>query len=388
MPDSVPLPGEMILLMEHLEGTPVHKGHIIEWTKRDPVLSQVLRYTLEGWPKTANSEELTPYYTKRTELSVEDGCILWGTRVIVPPQGRSKVLSELHEAHPGESRMKALARSYVWWPGLDQDIVKKVKGCNKCQADQKTPAEAPLHPWEWPGLPWSRIHVDYADPYKGEMFLVVIDAYSKWLEVHCMKSTTSSATIEKLREIFAIHGLPATLVSDNGSNFTSSEFEEFMKRNGIKHIKVAPYHPASNGLAERAVRVFKEGFKKMGEGSIQTKLSRFLLSYRTTPHSTTGVPPAELLMKRKLRTQLDRLYPNVADRVRSKQSKQKAAHDYHAKERILDEGQAVYVKDFCYKKNMDARYSGGQDRSSVCSNPIGRWVSQQTTPRPCSSTRK
>ena len=182
------------------------------------------------------------------------------------------------------------------------------------------------------------------------MFLVVIDAYSKWLEVHCMKSTTSSATIEKLREIFAIHGLPATLVSDNGSNFTSSEFEEFMKRNGIKHIKVAPYHPVSNGLAERAVRVFKEGFEKMGEGSIQTKLSRFLLSYRTTPHSTTGVPPAELLMKGKLRTQLDRLYPNVADRVRSKQSKQKAAHDYHAKERILDEGQAVYVKDFRYKK--------------------------------------
>ena len=350
MPDSVPLPGETILLMEHLEGTPVHSGHIKEWTKRDPVLSQVRRYTLEGWPKTANSEELTPYYTKRTELSVEDGCTLWGTRVIVPPQGRSKVLSELHEAHPGESRMKALARSYVWWPGLDQDIVKKVKDCNKCQANQKTPAEAPLHPWEWPGLPWSRIHVDYAGPCKGEMFLVVIDAYSKWLEVHCMKSTTSSATIEKLREIFAIHGLPATLVSDNGSNFTSSEFEEFMKRNGIKHIKVAPYHPASNGLAERAVRVFKEGFEKMGEGSIQTKLSRFLLSYLTTPHSTTGVPPAELLMKRKLRTQLDRLYPNVADRVRSKQSKQKAAHDYHAKERILDEGQAVYVKDFRYKK--------------------------------------
>ena len=223
----------------------------------------MLHYTLEGWPKTA----------KHTELSVEDGCILCGTRVIVPSQGRSKVLSELHEAHRGESCMKALARSYVWWPGLDQDIVKKVKGCNKCQANQKTPAEAPLHPWEWPRLPWSRIHVDCAGPYKGEMFLVVTDAYSKWLEVHCMKSTTSSATIKKLREIFAIHSLPATLVSDNGSNFTSSEFEEFMKRNGIKHIKVAPYHPASNGLAERAVRVFKEGFEKMGEGSIQTKLS-------------------------------------------------------------------------------------------------------------------
>ena len=213
MPDSVPIPGETILLMEHLEGTPVHSGHIKEWTKRDPVLSQVLCYTLEGWPKTANSGELQPYYSKRTELSVEDGCVMWGTRVIVPPQGRSKVLTELHEAHPDESRMKALAQSYVWWPGLDQDVLKKVKDCDKCQANQSTPAEAPLHPWEWLGLPWSIIHVDYAGPYKGEMFLVVVDAYSKWLEVHCMKSTTSSATIEKLREMFATHGLPATLNS-------------------------------------------------------------------------------------------------------------------------------------------------------------------------------
>ena len=246
--------------------------------------------------------------------------------------------------------MKALARSYVWWPGMDQEIVKKVKGYDKCQSNQSAPAEAPLHPWEWPGLPWSRIHIDYAGPYKGEMFLVDMDAYSKWLEVHRMKSITSTATIEKLREMFATHGLPATVVSDNGSNFTSSEFQEFMKKNGIKHIKVAPYHPASNGLAERAVRIFKEGYEKMEDGSVQTKLSRFLLSYGTTPHSTTGVPPAELLMKRRLHTQLNQLVPSVADRVRNKQSQQKAAHDYHAKEREILEGQAVYAKDFRYKK--------------------------------------
>ena len=156
------------------------------------------------------------------------------------------------------------------------------------------------------------------------MLLVVVDAYSKWLEVHRMKSVTPTATIEKLREMFATHGLPATLVSDNGSNFTSSEFQEFMKKNGIKHIKVALYHPASNGLAERAVRIFKEGYEEMEDGSVQTKLSRFLLSYRTTPHSTTGVPPAELLMKRRLHTHLNQLVPSIADRVRNKQSQQKA----------------------------------------------------------------
>ena len=84
---------------------------------------------------------------------------------------------------------------------MDQEIVKKVKGCDKCQSNQSAPTEAPLHPWEWPGLPWSRIHTDYAGPYKGEMFLVVVDAYSKWLEVHHMKSITSTATIEKLRDV-------------------------------------------------------------------------------------------------------------------------------------------------------------------------------------------
>ena len=137
-----------------------------------------------------------------------------------------------------------------------------MRNCEVWQVNRKLPPEAPLHPWEWPGLPWSRIHVDYAGPYKGEMFLVVIDAYSKWLEVHCMRSTTSSATIGKLREIFATHGLPATLVSDNGSNFTSSEFQEFMKRNGIKHIKVAPYHPASNGLADGPCEFSKKGSRR------------------------------------------------------------------------------------------------------------------------------
>ena len=150
--------------------------------------------------------------------------------MVVPPQGRSKVFTELNEAHPGESHMKALARSYVWLPGMDQEIVKKVKSCDKCQSNQSAPAEAPLHPWEWPGLPWSRIHIDYAGLYKGEMFLVVVDAYSKWLEVHHLRSITSTATIEKLCKMFATHCLPATLVSDNGSNFTSAEFQEFMKR--------------------------------------------------------------------------------------------------------------------------------------------------------------
>lgn len=343
---STPTPGETILLLEHLEQTPVQTRHIREWTRRDPVLSQVLRFTLEGWPLTHEQEEFQPFIQRKVEISTEDGCLLWGSRVIVPPQGRKAVLEELHETHPGISRMKALARSYMWWPGMDKDLEKVVKDCHQCQIHQKSPAEAPLHPWEWPGNPWTRLHIDYAGPFLGHMFLVVIDACSKWLEVSIMKSTTSSVTIEKLREMFATHGLPETIVSDNGTNFTSCEFEEFMLRNGIKHIKVSPYHPASNGQAERAVRVFKEGITKMEGGSLQTRLSRFLLKYRVTPHTTTGSSPAELLMKRKLRTKLDLMRPSIVERVRRKQNQQKTQHDYHAKEREIQHSDPVYVKDF------------------------------------------
>ena len=183
------------------------------------------------------------------------------------------------------------------------------------------------------------------------MYLVVINVHSKWLDVHIMQSTTSAATITKLREIFANHGLPETLVSDNGPNFTCAEFKNFLVKNGIRHIRDSPYHPASNGQAERAVRVFKEGMEKMGGGCMQTKLSRFLLKYRTTPHSTTGVPPAQLLMKRKFRTKLDLLLPNTASEVRRKQGQQKDGHDYRPRERELEVGDPVLIKDFSSLKS-------------------------------------
>ena len=182
-----------------------------------------------------------------------------------------------------------------------------MKSCQQCQVTRHSPPPAPLHPWEWPQRPWVRIHVDYAGPFLGKMFLVVIDSHSKWMEVETVSAATSAITIEKLRAMFAIHGLPEMLVSDNGSCFTSVEFQQFTTRNGIRHVKVAPYHPASNGLAERAVQTFKEGMKKIKTDSIQCRLSRFLFHYRITPHTTTGVPPAELLMGRHLRSHLDLL---------------------------------------------------------------------------------
>ena len=286
---------------------------IRQWTQRDPILSKVSNLVLQGWATAEDdSDDLVPYARRKLEISVEDGCLLWGQRVIVPPPGRQRVIDELHEGHPGTSRMKSLARSYVWWPGIDSDIENKVKSCPECQEQQKSPPSAPLQPWEWPELPWSRVHADYAGPFLGRMFLILVDAHSKWIEVHPVAAATSQITIEKMRSTFATFGLPDLLVTDNGTVFTSAEFQEFLKKNGIRHARTSPYHPASNGLAERAVQSFKDGMKKNVSGSIETRVAKFLFHYRLTPHTTTGRSPSELLMGRRLRSRLDLLQPSVA----------------------------------------------------------------------------
>lgn len=246
------------------------------------------------------------------------------------------------------TKMKGLARSYLWWPGMDQDVERTVQACHECQSHQKAPTPAPLHPWEWPESPWSRIHVDYAGPFFGEMFLVIVDAHSKWLDIYPTKTCTSQVTIEKLRQSFSVFGLPKMLVSDNGTCFTSAEFETFMKQNGICHVRSAPFHPSSNGLAERAVQTFKEGMKKMKEGTIQTRLSRFLFGYRITPHITTGLSPAELMMSRRLRSALDLVVPDVKTKVQQKQLKQKENHDTRSKQRSFASGDDVLIRNYSY----------------------------------------
>ena len=148
-----------------------------------------------------------PYWGKRWELSSHDGCLLWGNRVVIPTPGRADVLRELHEAHPGSTRMKRLARTFVWWPGIDKDIEMKVRCCLECQSVQSSPPLSPLQPLSWPSRPWSRVHVDLAGPFMGHMFLLLIDAHSKWMEVHPLSSTSSTSIIQCLRRIFSTFGL-------------------------------------------------------------------------------------------------------------------------------------------------------------------------------------
>ena len=232
---------------------------------------------------------------------------------MVPLSLQACVLAELHASHPGIVRMKGLARGHMWWPGLNAAVKKTVFNCDACQGTHRQPPAIPLQPWPWATTPWERVHIDYAGPFQGYMYLVVVDSHSKWLEVVPMKSSTTEKTLEVLESLFSRYGLPRQLVSDNGPQFTAFEFEECMRANGIKHLLSAPYHPGANGDAERFVQTFKKSLRagKDDSGTVPQKLARFLLTFRATPHATTGVAPAELFLKSQVCTRLDLLKPSV-----------------------------------------------------------------------------
>ena len=185
--------------------------------------------------------------------------------------------------------MKARARFEVWWPKLDTDIEHFLKDCTGCQESREKEVEVPLFSWTLPSEVWSRIHIDFAGPFLGKMWLIVVDARSKWLEIIPTHGTTTQTTIKHLQELFSRFGYPHTIVSDNGPQLTSFEFKTFCNNLNIKHARITPYHPKSNGLAERCVKTFKKRMiaSKADAGTVDRKLETFLFAYRTTPRRST-----------------------------------------------------------------------------------------------------
>ena len=200
----------------------------------------------------------------------------------------------------------------------------------------------------WPAKPWKHIHIDFAGPFLGKNFLVVVDAHSKWAEVIEMSSTTSSKTIVELRKLFSAYGLPEQIVSDNGPQFVAEEFATFLKLNGIRHIRCSPYHPSSNGGAERFIQTFKQAMKAGATSTplFSQRLSSFLLTYRATPHATTNTPPCELFIGRRIRTLFDLLLPSQEKRVNDRQAAQKAGHDMHVQSRQFEIDQLVMARNW------------------------------------------
>ena len=238
------LPTELVLLIEAMDQMPITAVNIWKWTQSDQLLTRVDRYTQKGWPMDI-PETLKLYSSRRTELSTLNGCLLWKNRVVIPEPGRRQLLNEL-QAHIGMAKMKSLTRMYLWWPKIDDSIEQMVRLCRKCQEQQREAILVPLQPWKWPSSPWSRIHVDHIGPFLNSTFFIIVDSHTKWVEIFQVPSTFLTITIQCLQTTFTRFGLPQTIVSDNGSSFTSTEFQQFVKTNGINHVVIAPYQPQPN----------------------------------------------------------------------------------------------------------------------------------------------
>ncbi|XP_070812547.1 vomeronasal type-2 receptor 26-like [Pituophis catenifer annectens] len=218
---------------------------------------------------------------------------------------------------------------------MNKEIEAWVSTCEPCQEFQAASKSAPTHDLENPGTPWSRLHIDFAGPCKGNTFLIIVDAFLKWLEVALMKSMTSEAIIRVLRRLFATLNLPDLIVSDNGPQFTANSFEMFLAEQGIRHALSALGKPSTNGLAERMVRSTKETLTRLGPGDIQANIDKLLAIQHITPSATTHWSPAKLLMGRKLRSQLDRLHPQYSSEKPT---------DSTSRVREFQEGEKVYAK--------------------------------------------
>lgn len=293
---------------------------------KDPVIVKVKQFLRDGWPanvrRNRKLDEVQNLATKKEELTVENDILMWGYRVVIPQSLRKRLLDDLHATHSGIVKMKARARSYFWWLNIDKDIEKLSNNCVQCRFQAQRPPKVPFSPWRETTTPFERIHADFLGPFRNHMFLLITDSHSKWPEVYKMSSTNASQTVDKVRDYFARYGLPDLIVTDNGTQFTSNEFTEFCKRNGVQFMTIAAYEPQSNGAAENAVKSFKAGIEKAcGDPknksvSLDTVISRYLFYYRSSVHATTKETPHNLLFGRDMRTHFDRLKPKLLEVVK------------------------------------------------------------------------
>ncbi|RVE51289.1 hypothetical protein evm_004093 [Chilo suppressalis] len=258
---------------------------------RDHILSKVLYYIRKGWPSHCEIDQLQPYFNRQKELYEELGCVMWGHRLVVPESCRQKVLLMIHEPHMGIVKSKALARSYVWWCGIDEAVEQMCRECEVCAAAADPPLRHQLRMWPWPSRPWTRLHLDYMGPIAGKSYLVVVDATSKWLEVFNVSTGTSaSVLVHKLTELFS----------------------------------------SKEGIQEKQ--------------NINKALWTFLMHYRNVEHAATGESPARLLIGRQIRTRLDSLKPDIENKVIQAQQRQK--DDSGGVNRSMDLNEDVWYRQF------------------------------------------
>lgn len=356
-------------VLSQVSDSPVTLEDLKAATCSDRVLVQVMKYIEEGWPGSHKTlpHEIKPYLILRDELSVVDDLVMRGGRIVVPLSLQAKFVDFAHSAHQGIVRTKQRLRETYWFPGIDRVVEEKVKSCVTCQENDKSHSthSAPMQSVEFPDSAWEKIAIDIVGPIENapqdqRYAIVVVDYHSKWPEVALCSSVTSGVVIRVLTSLFAREGIPTQLVSDNGPQFVSHEFEQFLEQNGITHVKSSLYYPRANGEVERFNRVLKSCIQNAmieGKRSLKEKILELLMAYRSTPHQTTGLSPSELLHGRKMRTKLDvqGRMPVQMEKNKLKVVKEKVKQKQTKSEVYTDEKRKARTPRFCVGDKVKVR---------------------------------
>lgn len=305
---------------------PISVDIIRKETNQDKILVEVINYLKSGWPEKV-PDYLKPYRVKAESLCTENGCLFYINRIVIPSVLHMKVLKSLHENHIGIVKMKMVARSYVWWRTINNDIVDFCEKCFECQQTRVVPKEKVIGSWSPSKYPFERIHMDFFY-FFGRFFLLFVDSFSKFVDIHLMNGTNAKKVKEKLNTIFSFIGLPKEVVTDNGPPFDSHEFKKYLEMHGIEYKKSPPYHPQSNGSGEANVKIPKNVFKKfllensLDKLSIQEKIDKFLINHRNLPNIESGQSANDIIFNYKPRVLMD-LINNKKEEDKNREFKKK-----------------------------------------------------------------
>ena len=284
-------------------------------TSKDDVLQDVMtRMKQNDWDRHKNRPEIKPYYMMRHELSKAKGIILRDRQIVIPEQLQRQVIMAAHSlGHFGMTRTKQMLRAKYWFPRLNSMVEDAISRCFQCQLATVENKQEPVKPTEIPHSAWHTLSIDYGGPYPdGHYNLVAIDKRTRFPAVEQTTSTSCRVTCDRLRKIFATHGIPERVESDSGPPFNSAEFKVFAEEMGFKHHRVTPEHPRANGEAESFMKVLNKteqiAHNEGRSGCIA--LQNMLMGYRSTPHPATGYSPYEALMRRNIKTKLDYKTPS------------------------------------------------------------------------------
>ena len=294
-----PLIGPEVALdiaIHHVHITPKKKLEFQKTIQDDSLLCTFGNTIVAGWPEDIKDilKALCPYHNHCDIMTVEDGLILKGEALIIPPLKREKILQAIHEGHMGFTKCQYQARQCIYWSGINEDIRKMVEACPTCQCHHPQEPRQPLQPTPAPEHPWQHLGADFFTFDRFE-YLVIIDFYNKMPFIRKIPPSQCNAakTIALLQEMFSEHWIPETVRSNNGPQFASHQFTEFAKEWNFDHTTSSPRNPRSNGQAEATVKVTK-GLLTHAKYSGQDPYLA-LLAYRSTPIDANLHPPAEML---------------------------------------------------------------------------------------------